>query len=211
MGIFGGYAPGCYPLCKVRDVNVFEVMEDSRELLRFTIEDVMNDQPFPDAKYTTHHMGLQLEFAKPGELYMITQGSGGGYGDVLEREPAAVSEEYLDDLISLNTVKNIYHVVLDEVTGAVDAVATDAARKAERQLRISKGKSYDDFVAGWETEFPPADVPYYGSWKERDLLYLGDREHTCPADDIVSVMMRDPKDVRIEQLEQELAAAKINA
>jgi N-methylhydantoinase B/oxoprolinase/acetone carboxylase alpha subunit len=210
MGIFGGYAPGCYPLCKVRDVNVFEVMEDSRELLRFTIEDLMNDQPFPDAKYTTHHMGLQLEFAKPGELYMITQGSGGGYGDVLEREPAAVSEEYLDELISLNTVKNIYHVVLDEVTGAIDTTATEAARKAERQLRISRGKSYDEFVAGWETEFPPADIPYYGSWKERDLLYLGNRESTCPADNIVSVMMRDPKDVRIEQLEQELAAAKTN-
>ena len=155
-------------------------------------------------------MGLQLEFAKPGELYMITQGSGGGYGDVLEREPAAVSEEYLDELISLNTVKNIYHVVLDEVTGAIDTTATEAARKAERQLRISRGKSYDEFVAGWETEFPPADIPYYGSWKERDLLYLGNRESTCPADNIVSVMMRDPKDVRIEQLEQELAAAKTN-
>ena len=34
MGIFGGYAPGCYPLCKVRGVNVFEEMEDNRDLLR---------------------------------------------------------------------------------------------------------------------------------------------------------------------------------
>ena len=101
-------------------------------------------------------------------------------------------------------------MVLDEVTGAVNTTATEAARKAERQLRISRGKSYDKFVTGWETEFPPEDIPYYGSWKERDLLYLGNRENTCPADNIVSVMMRDPKDVRIEQLEQELAAAKTN-
>ena len=68
-GIFGGYGAGTFPLCKVKGVNVFEVMKDKREMLRFTIEDIMNEKPFKDAKYTTHHMGLQLEFAKPGELY----------------------------------------------------------------------------------------------------------------------------------------------
>ena len=32
-------------------------------------------------------MGLQFDVAKDGELYMISQGAGGGYGDVLERDP----------------------------------------------------------------------------------------------------------------------------
>ena len=208
MGIFGGYAPGCYPLCKVRGVNVFEVMEDQRDLLRYTVEDIMNDQPFPGAQYSTHHMGLQLEFADPGELYMITQGSGGGYGDVLDREPEAVSTEYLDELISLNTVINIYHVVLDEKTGAVDIAATSAARDAERTARKARGKPYKEFVAGWETDTPPSDIPYYGSWKDKTVLYRGSPDNTCPADAIVPIMMRDPKDVRIEQLERELKACR---
>ncbi len=208
MGIFGGYAPGCYPLCKVKGVNVFEEMKDHRDLLRFTVEEIMNEQPFKDAKYTTHHMGLQLEFAEPGELYMITQGSGGGYGDVLEREPEAVSREYLEDLISMHTVTNIYHVILDAESGAVDVAATTAKREAERAKRRQLGKPYKEFVQGWETEHPPEGVPYYGSWKDRSLIYRGSRHDTCPADNIVAVMMRNPKDVRIEKLEAELAAAR---
>ncbi|MBX9607916.1 MAG: hydantoinase B/oxoprolinase family protein [Gammaproteobacteria bacterium] len=208
MGIFGGYAPGCYPLCKVRGVNVFEEMEDNRDLLRFTVEEIMNEQPFPGGRYTTHHMGLQLEFAQPGELYMITQGSGGGYGDVLEREPEAVAREYLDELISMNTVNNIYHVVLDAESGAVDQAATAARRQAERDKRKRLGKPYKEFVKSWETEHPPEHLPYYGSWKDKALIYRGSRHDTCPADAIVPVMMRDPKDVRIEQLEAELTALR---
>lgn len=207
-GIFGGYAPGCYPLCKVKGVNVFEVMEDKRDLLRFSVEEIMNEQPFPDARYSSHHMGLQLEFADPGELYMITQGSGGGYGDVLERDPELVAKDYLDGLISMRPVTEIYYVALDEQTGAVDVEATRKARDAVRAQRLADGTPYKDFVAGWETEKPPADVPFYGSWNDRGTIYMGTPDKTCPADAIVSVMMPDPKDVRIAALEAELAAVK---
>lgn len=207
-GIFGGYAPGCYPLCKVKGVNVFETMQDSRELLRYTIEEIMNERPFPGAQYSSHHMGLQLEFAEPGELYMITQGSGGGYGDVLERDPELVSKDYLDGLISMRPVREIYHVVLDEKTGAVDVEATQAARDAEREKRKARGKPYKEFVREWESAKPPRDVPYYGSWDDRGTIYLGTPDKTCPADAIQSVMMPDPKDIRIAKLEAEIAALK---
>ncbi len=207
-GIFGGYAPGCYPLCKVKGVNVFEVMKDSRDLLRYTIEEIMNERPFPGAKYTSHHMGLQLEFAEPGELYMITQGSGGGYGDVLERDPELVAKDYLDGLISMRPVREIYHVVLDEKTGAVDVEATSKARDAERAQRKARGKPYKEFVKEWESDKPAADVPFYGSWGDRGTIYMGRPDKTCPADAIQSVMMPDPKDVRIAKLEAEIEALK---
>ncbi|MCZ6663819.1 MAG: acetone carboxylase subunit alpha, partial [Gammaproteobacteria bacterium] len=111
-------------------------------------------------------------------------------------------------LISMNTVKNIYHVVLDEESGAVDLKATEKARKAERKKRIKRGKPYKEFVAQWETEHPPKNLPYFGSWKDRDLIYRGSRDDTCPADAIVPVMMPNPKDVRIAELERELEACK---
>ena len=138
-GIFGGYAPGTLPLCKVKGVNVFEVMQDQRELLRYSIPEIMNERPFPGAKYSTHHMGRQLEFAQPGELYMITQGGGGGYGDVLEREPELVAKDFLDGLLSMRSVQQIYHVVLDEKSGAVDHAATEQARQAEREMFLVAG------------------------------------------------------------------------
>ncbi len=82
---------------------------------------------------------------------------------------------------------------------------TSAAREAERRARLDRGKPYAEFVAEWETDLPPADVPFYGSWNDRRVLHRGTQEDTCPADAIVPVMMPDPKDVRIAALEAELA------
>jgi N-methylhydantoinase B/oxoprolinase/acetone carboxylase alpha subunit len=203
-GIFGGYGAATYPLCKVQGVNVFEVMKDRRELLRYTIEEIMNERPFEGATYSTHHMGLQLEFAQPGELYMLTQGAGGGYGDVLDRDPESIAEDYRNGLISMRTVQEIYHVVLDEATNAVDQAATEQARASERAMRRKRGKPYAEFVKTWEKDTPPAHLPFYGSWKDRDLIYRGTPDDTCPADAIQGVMMPDPKDVRIARLEAEL-------
>lgn len=210
-GVFGGYGPGTFPLCKVKGVNVFDAMKDSRDMLRYTIEDIMNDRPFKGARYSTHHMGLQFEFAAPGELYMLTQGAGGGYGDVLERDPELVSKDYGDKLISMRTVQNIYHVVLDEQTGAVDVDATKKARDAERAMRKARAKPYHEFVKEWETAKPPSNVPFYGSWKDRTLIYRGSPGDTSPADAISPIMMPNPKDVRISQLEAELETLKMNS
>jgi N-methylhydantoinase B/oxoprolinase/acetone carboxylase alpha subunit len=204
-GIFGGYGAGTYPLCKIKNVDIFKEMDDHRELLRYTIEELMNEQPFPDAKYTTHHMGMLFELANRGELYMITQGTGGGYGDVLHRDPEMVTTDYRDGLISLETARDIYHVVLDPDSGAADLEATAAARDAERAARLKRGKPYAEFVKEWETETPPSDVPYYGSWNDPRTLFLGNPESTCPSDAIAPVIMPDPKDVRIAQLEAQIA------
>ena len=207
-GIFGGYSPGTYPLCKVKGVNVFEVMKNKRELLRYSVEEIMNERPFPGATYTSHHMGLQLEFAAPGELYMLTQGAGGGYGDVLERDPEMVAEDYRNALITRRVVEKIYHVVIDEKTKAVQPGETEAARKAERDARKRRGKPYAQFVKEWVTAKPPAHLPFFGSWAERSVIHRGTPDDTCPADAIVPIMMPDPKDVKIAELERKLAVAQ---
>ena len=96
-------------------------------------------------------------------------------------------------------------MVIDETTKAVDASATLAARAAERASRKKRGKPYAEFVKGWETEKPPAHLPFYGSWKDPTLIFRGSPDDTCPSNAIVGVMMPNPKDVRIAQLEAELA------
>ncbi|WP_281690617.1 hydantoinase B/oxoprolinase family protein [Pseudonocardia thermophila] len=204
-GIFGGYGAATYPLCKIKNVDVFKVMDDQRELMRYTIEELMNERPFPDATYSTHHMGMQFELAQRGELYMLTQGAGGGYGDVLERDPELVAADYREGLVSLETVRDVYHVVLDRETAAVDVEATEQARKAERAARLRRGKPYAEFVKEWETDAPPEGLPFYGSWGDPRVLFRGSPQDTCPADAIVPVLMPDPKDVRIAELEAEIA------
>ncbi len=203
-GIFGGYAPGCYPLCKVKGVNVFEVMKDDRALMRYTIEEIMNERPFPNARYSSHHGGLQFELGQPGELYMITQGGGGGYGDVLERDPADIVRDWRDGIVSRRVIETMYHVVMNYDTGAVDLEATAQARAEERKRRLARAVPFKEFAARWTQALPPAHLPYYGSWDDPTVLHLGSPARTCPADAIQAVMMPDPKDVEIKRLQAEL-------
>ena len=125
-GLFGGYGAPSYPLCKIKGVNAFEILKDLPED-QWTVEGLMNGQPFKGAKYTTHHMGMQFEIAKQGELYMICQGAGGGYGDPLERDPEAVVTDLRD-----NTFFAVIHLQVGETEYQVDSRPSDAIALALR-------------------------------------------------------------------------------
>jgi acetone carboxylase, alpha subunit len=77
-------------------------------------------------------MGMGFELADEGEVYMICQGAGGGYGDVLDRDPEAVMADVEAGYLSSEAAREIYFVVHDPATLAVDTAGTEAARAAER-------------------------------------------------------------------------------
>src|SRR5258708_33850678 len=66
--------------------------------------------------------------------------------------------------LSSAAARDIYFVVHDPGTLAVDPAGTEAARAAERQARLRRGRPYSEFVKLWVTPEPPAHLPYYGSW-----------------------------------------------
>ena len=208
-GLFGGYGAPTYPLCKVKNVDVFDVMKVDPRKFEFSIVDIMNKRPFPGASYTTHHTGLQFEIAKRGELYMITQGAGGGYGDVLERDPDLVIADIEQNLVSHETAREIYRVVYNPDTLLLDREATTKARAAERLARKKRGVPFKDFLQKWVTAEPPADMPYYGCWgDQREVIYAGPfggvPRRKMGADAIEPLYMPNPRDVRIAQLEQRI-------
>ncbi len=134
-GLFGGYGCPTYPLAKIKGVNVFEQLQDDPSTWSFDFETLMNDQPFAGARYSTHHMGMGFELADEGEVYMICQGSGGGYGDVLDRDPESVLADVAAGYLSPETAREIYFVVYDEGNLAVDVKppprpGTPSARRA---------------------------------------------------------------------------------
>lgn len=57
---------------------------------------------------------------------------GGGYGDPLERDPALVLEDVLDELVSPERARADYGVVIDTTRWAVDEAATASLRAALR-------------------------------------------------------------------------------
>ncbi len=210
QGLFGGYSCPAYQLAKVKGVNVFQVLgENPRQIEEFDIVRIMNERPIPGT-YTTQDMGMTFELCNEGEIYMICQGAGGGYGDVLERDPDLVMKDVREELMSPGLARDIYKVVYDEETMVVDLQATAAARAAERQARIARGKPFDEFCAAWVTAEPPAHVPYFGSWNDDKLIYATNagQRVTMPADQLQGAFMLNPKDVRIMELEAEVARLK---
>jgi N-methylhydantoinase B len=62
----------------------------------------------------------------------IRTGAGGGWGDPLERDPARVLEDVRAELITRETARDIYGVVLALGKLEVDIASTAALRAARR-------------------------------------------------------------------------------
>jgi N-methylhydantoinase B len=69
------------------------------------------------------------EFAS-GDVISCQQSGAGGYGDPLERDPARVLEDVLDDYLSIEAAREQYGVV---ITGSGFDLAVDEAATAERR------------------------------------------------------------------------------
>jgi N-methylhydantoinase B len=67
---------------------------------------------------------------KKGDLMVKISSGGGGVGSPLERDPEKVREDVANELVSLESAREDYGVILDPETLAIDMAATEAARKA---------------------------------------------------------------------------------
>lgn len=208
-GLFGGYGCPTYPLARVQGVDVFEKFRTDPGSFRYSIEELMNERPYPEAQYSTHPMSLPFHAAKSGELYMIAQGSGGGFGDPLERDPAEVMRDLEDELISQDVAWRVYRVVFDAENLTVDAAATERARDEARRERLDSSEPYEAFCAHWTQDRPGDQVPYFGCWNDKTQVYAGSPQSCHPAGQPAApVIMPHPLQVRIDRLEAELAACK---
>ncbi|MBI3978306.1 MAG: hydantoinase B/oxoprolinase family protein, partial [Chloroflexi bacterium] len=94
---------------------------------------------------------LRLE---PGDVVSIRAPSGGGHGDPLERDPAAVATDVRSELVSQGLARGAYGVVLSD--GKVDEVATAALRTRLRAERGPVGAiDYGPFRRAMEERWPP--------------------------------------------------------
>ena len=207
-GMFGGYGSGTYPLARVKGINVYDVLRKDPSRFDLSIEKVMNDQPFEGGQYLTSHMGLQFDIAKDGELYMMSQGAGGGYGDVLERDPNAVVRDRELNRISHKVARDIFAVAYDPDTFIVDVEGTKALRAQARQARLERGRPYAEFIKEFVTPEPPKDLLYYGSWgDDTDELTAtvfdidGPKRVTAPISELPIVLLPDRRDLKVAELE----------
>lgn len=215
-GMFGGYGCPTYPLSMVKNINIYDIIRKDPSQFDLSIERVMNEQPYEGGKYLTGHMGLQFDVAKEGELYMISQGSGGGYGDILERDPELVMADLQLARISDKVAGELYGVVYEPDTFVVRQEDTIALRAQMRQDRLKRGKPYKEFVAEFVKPEPPKELLYFGSWgDDNDQLvatHWGKSEPervTARLEDLPLIMIPDRRVLKIEELSKRVRELEV--
>ena len=94
---------------------------------------------------------LKLE---PGSTVRILSPGGGGYGEPLDRDPAAVAKDVADGLVTVDAALGEYGVVL--AGDGVDAAATQRERVARRTNQPAAAFSFGKEREQYESRFPPA-------------------------------------------------------
>lgn len=72
--------------------------------------------------------GKFIRTLRRGDIFRHEQAGTGGWGDPLERPPAAVARDLHNEFVSLEAARLLYGVIIDPTTGQVDLAATDRQR-----------------------------------------------------------------------------------
>jgi N-methylhydantoinase B/oxoprolinase/acetone carboxylase alpha subunit len=165
-GMFGGYGGPSNPLTRfVGDSTeaVKQALAERGAEVPYTADELHARGGLPgsvdSARATQSAAAL-----KEGDMWILQVGGGGGYGDVLERDPELVMKDLRESRISEWIAEHVYRVVYDHDELVVDEDQTAIARRTERAARIDRGKPYDEFVAGWRRDEPPEGVAFLGGW-----------------------------------------------
>ena len=168
FGLFGGYAGPPNPRFMIRDSDLFKQIKEGKEI-NINLFDLLSERSI-GGEYLLSSSNVDTEDFNEGDIIVCNMGGGGGYGDVLDRDPNAVLKDLEGDLITPDVAEKIYRVIIDPVTGVVDQKKTERMRARARQERIRKGESFATFIEEWKKLRPPEEVlKYYGHWPEPRL------------------------------------------
>ncbi|HEU4343661.1 MAG TPA: hydantoinase B/oxoprolinase family protein [Candidatus Binatia bacterium] len=119
QGIFGGRSAAPSVIVHLEETNVLDRIEKRRP-----VEEVsdLGGRAAPLAY-------KEFDF-RSGDVVYMRVASGGGYGDPLERDPQMVLADVIDGIVSQKAAREVYGVVLNETTEAVDWTATKSLRAA---------------------------------------------------------------------------------
>ena len=161
LGIFGGYAVPPVFLSTVRQSNMGSLMGSANTSLPSNLDQVYQDGNPEEGQREFHHITLPIQLFMYGETFYVPVGGGAGYGDVLERDPQAVLNDFSQGLATAWTVENVYRVAYDPDTMRLDEDGTKALREQARQERKTEAKSFKEFAQYWADQKPSDDVLAY--------------------------------------------------
>lgn len=167
--LFGGYAQPTVPGIVLDGVDVTEAL-GAAKAGTLTLEQLLAGKF--GGQVLSKPYGSAVHPVPSGQSIIIGLSTGGtGYGDPLDREPAAVVADVVKRLVSHSVAKDVYGVVIDPLTNRLDVDATEEARQRLRDQRLQRGAPYDEFVADWDQRKPDdAILSHFGSWPDGAVL-----------------------------------------
>jgi N-methylhydantoinase B/oxoprolinase/acetone carboxylase alpha subunit len=164
QGLFGGYAIPTIPFIKVRNNNLLQMMKESDSSIPYSTVSLLEERSVKGV-YQFSSIPSVIDMFGEGDIIACSSGGGGGYGDVLERDPELVIKDLRDGIISHSIAKNVYKVVYDPKTLILDKEKTEELRQRERAERKTRGVPYHEFEKEWLKKKPKDEVlQFFGPW-----------------------------------------------
>ena len=167
--LFGGYAQPTVPGIVLNGIDVKEALA-AAESGTLTLEALL-EGAF-GGEVVSQPYGSAIHPVMDGQSVIVGLSTGGtGYGDPVDREPAAVERDVMKGLVSIENAKDLYAVIIDPEAVRVDDEATQAFRAEVVQARLGRGRPYDEFEAEWSQRKPDDSIlEFFGSWPEGDVV-----------------------------------------
>lgn len=165
QGLFGGYPSFFMPYTVIAGGNLLDLMRSGDKRIPTSTVEVVRER-IAQGEYSINRENVPPDFLPEGSFYSAGAEGGCGYGDVLERDPDAAVEDVRAGIITDWAVRNVYHIAYDPETWTVDYDKTEALRHKEREDRLRRSISYEEFEKEWLKKRPDADLDYYGSWPD---------------------------------------------
>ncbi len=169
QGLFGGYGLPTLFVKRTSGSNYKQLLATSDTRLPTRLAGVFDASNPEDGEVRHENISSVVAPACDGDTFYSYAGGGGGYGDVLERDPDSILRDLRDDLVTHWAAHNIYGLEYDEPTLRLDAAGTVRRRESIRAARKARGRSWEEFNAGWLGQRPPAEIlAYYGAYPHPD-------------------------------------------
>jgi N-methylhydantoinase B/oxoprolinase/acetone carboxylase alpha subunit len=153
-GMCGGYpAPTCQLHRAVRDTNVADLIAERRPLPHGIGTDPARSEleRLVEGVHVTEEGPYITAPHKAGDIFTHSYNGGGGYGDVLERDPVKTAWDVENGFLTPEAAEQVFGIVLreDPDTGTLqpDLAATVARRDAMRRERIAAAMPVETWMA----------------------------------------------------------------
>jgi N-methylhydantoinase B/oxoprolinase/acetone carboxylase alpha subunit len=153
-GMCGGYpAPTCQKHRAVRNSNIQELAEKRQPLAHAPGTDPHRSEL--EKRIGGKHETVEGPYItaphKAGDIFTHSYNGGGGYGDVLERDPIKTAWDVENGFLTREAAEQVFGIILaddDDGYPLADLRATEKRRAEMRKERLAKAIPVADWIAG---------------------------------------------------------------